>query len=259
MPVPVMGKGPNGNSELTMKICKRGFCSQLLVWQHQLSYFNNPMLASTPLISWFSRKKSIRREIFGFSVYAVKGDPDMTFGFELVERALQLLTEHSPYWVEELRKQIKAVIIVPTKRAITIDRIARCCVINPFKFAPKNPENTEAAKRRTLGLLGALASSSQLMRLSKGRFGYVGIKHGVYFCMKTQIRVVRRCFSLDWQRAVLSEMATCYKVLDVQNLRPGRRYHPHFIKQEMERLSFGKKLSLHPAADTLVVEDELTA
>jgi hypothetical protein len=109
---------------------------------------------------------------------------------------------------------------------------------------------------RMLGLMAALASTSQFIRLSKGRFGYFGIRHGVYLCMKTQIRASRRCLSPDKQLAVLTEIAICYKVLDDQNLRPGRRYHPFFIKQEMERLSLGKKLRLHPKVETLVVEDE---
>jgi hypothetical protein len=117
-------------------------------------------------------------------------------------------------------------------------------------------KNIEARERRIIGLMAALAYAPQFIRLSKGRFSYLGIKHAAYLCAKTQIRASRRCFSPDRQLAVLTEIAICYKVLDDRNLRPGRRYHPRFIEQEMERLSLGKKLKLHPKLDIMVIEDE---
>jgi hypothetical protein len=239
-----------------MKIYKRSFGSQLLVWWHQLRSYNHPLRASSSLIYWMMRRNATHHEIFGISVYFSPEDPDSTFGFELVERALKLLNESSPNSIEAFKRQIKIIYIARTNRWIRPDWLNQSCIIDPFKYLPKNKAHIEVRKTRMVGLMAALASTPQRIRLSKGRFGYFGIRHGAYLYMKTQIRVSRRCFSPDKQLAVLTEIAICYKVIDDQNLRPGRHYHPRFINQEMERLSFGKKLRLHPKLDTMVVEDE---
>ena len=174
----------------------------------------------------------------------------------MVERALRLLQENSPYNIEEMQKQIKGIIIVPGGPSQLVCRATRCCVINPLKHAPKNSGNIELVRRHALALAGFFASVPQFIRLSKGRFGYPGIKHAAYLCVKAEIRAIRRCFSMGRQLEVLSIIATFYKVLDERNMRPGRSYHPHFIKREMEKLGFGKKLNLYAKNDVLVVEEK---
>lgn len=126
-------------------------------------------------------------------------------------------------------------------------------MVDVFKYVPDDPGDIEAKKRSLLAMSGDLVSASQEMRLAKGYLGYLGIEHVKYLKIKAMIRAVRRRCSPETQVEALTVMACGYKVLDDDKLRPGRRYHPYFIKREMEKFSFGKKLKLHPRIGTLVI------
>jgi hypothetical protein len=131
----------------------------------------------------------------------------------------------------------------------------KCLEINPLIYLPEDMSDIEEMKRNMLAFLGELVSAALEMRASKGRFGYLGIKHLEYLKIKTSIRAFRRCLSLDNHLEVLTVMAIYYKFLDDNKLRPSRRYHPYFIEREMKKWSFDKKLNLHSKIETLVIEE----
>lgn len=237
-----------------MKIYKRTFSSRLFVWLYHLHFFHILKLALSPPFIWYCRRVSVRHEILGIPVYVWDAHQAAAFGLEAVERALKMLGESSPYLMEKMRSRMNGIIIIPVGTGVTRSGTGRWYFINPSKYKPLNPGNTKAAARGVLRLLGAVVSVSQYTCLANGRFGYFGIKNAGYLFMKAEIRALRRCFSLERQLEVLTVIAMCYKVMDLHDSRPGRRYHPEFAIREMERLSFGKKLRLHPKDDTLVIE-----
>jgi hypothetical protein len=247
---------PSGLPYLCMKIVKRTFSSQLLGLLYQLRVYSHPKQLASSVFVRYWRRKSARREIFGIPVYVWNAHRDVMFGLELVEQALRLLGQTSPYSIQQIRKQFNCIIIVPGGGGRILCRAEKCCVINPFKYLPKADGNIKSANRQLLRLMASLASASQELQLFKRRFGYLGIKNSLYLKINTEIRVLRRCFSTEKQLEAFSVVAGRYKILDELNLRPGRRYHPYFIKREMEKWSCDRKLRLHPEQDTLVIEDQ---
>lgn len=235
-----------------MKIFRRKFFSRLLVLLYRLRPFNNPFLFMDIIAHWFSNQY----EMCGIRVYAVNMDRDITAALQLLQNALKVLSERSPRLVDSLRRARIEVIVAPVGPGLVRYLIGRRFVIDVLKYMPDNLDDNAAKKRSMLLLLGDLVSMAQEMRLYKGRFGYFGIKHMAYLNVKARIRILRKCLSPDNQLEALTVMAMCYKVLDDEQLRPGRRYYPFFMQREMEKFSFGRKLKLHPESDTLVIEEK---
>jgi hypothetical protein len=216
--------------------------SRAKIWSH-------PLQAYALFFRAVLRKKLTDKgnTIFGVSVYVLKGDYDLTKGQVLLQDSFDLIKEKSPVLVESLKRVFSSIIICDRGSVFTYFPMDQCLLINALTL----PKINESDLRISWAVQMMLIASGAV--LLKGRHGYTGIRYVEILKKRAGIRFAHRCIVAENHLYVLSILNLLNKKID--HLRPERRYYERFLRNDLQKFSFGKKLAV--AADGIrIVEVE---
>jgi hypothetical protein len=187
--------------------------------------------------------------IFGIPVYVVKTDDelDASKGLVVLRDSFDLIKTKSPFLVESMKQAFESIIIYDKGPRFKYFQTDKCLVMNASALPRIGKDKLKVSSACQMI---SIATSGNLMR---GRHGYSGIRYVKILRNRAAIRFVYRCINEENHLYLLSLLNVMNK--DINELRPDRRYYERFLRQDMQSLSFGKKLAV--AADGLrIIESE---
>ena len=236
-----------------MRVPRRNFLSRLLVWRDYARWWATPLLAPRLVARRQLRRKehSTCVELFEIPLYFVKDDIEPEFSRSLLESSLNLLETKTPYWIGQMKKQFRSVIITNVgSRMVSYNRIDKCCMVNSSRC------HSRIKYMEGIFLANPLIAVLCTLSLIEGRFGYLGGKHSLYLCFKAEIRFMRKCISSENYLKVLTVIRLAYGDIDKLKLRPDRNYQDFFEQYELQKWNFGKKLMMHPKRANVIIEED---
>lgn len=230
-----------------MKSPKSILSGPAVLWSRVKSSWAHPLAPSAYILRVLMRKKFTDKghAIFGIQVY-LKMHSNLSKGLVVVQESLDLIDAKSPVLVESLKGAFRSFVLNDSGLKFMYFPVDKCLMINA-SLLPKIDENKlkiSWASRMVLIARGAV--------LMKGRHGYIGIRYLKILRIRAAIRFIHRCIDAENHLYCLSLLNVFNK--DIDKLRPKRRYYERFLRDDMEKWSFGKNLEV--ARDGLMIVEK---
>jgi hypothetical protein len=224
---------------------RKSILSCLAIFWSRAKFWSDPLQAYGFIHRAYMRRKLATNFTFGILVYVFKSDYDLSKGLVLLQDSFSLIKEKSPVLVESLKRVYKSIILYIGGSRFRYFHMDQCLMINALTL----PKLSESQQKIYWAV--EMISIARAAALLQGRHGYIGIRFVEILRTKAEIRFVRKCIGEENHLFLLSALNLMNKRID--KLRPERRYYERFLKHDLPKLSFGKKLAV--AADGIGIVD----
>lgn len=214
------------------------FWSRAKIWSNPLASFNYRVTA-------FIRKNisDKYKAIFGIQIFVNKGNNDLIKGLVLLQDSFDIIKETSPALIAILKQEFEIITICNGGARFRYFPMDKSLLIDGSKL-PRIARN-----KLRISWATRIISYARGAALIQGRHGYIGIRYVGILRTRAAIRFARKCIDAENHLYVLSLLNVLNK--DIANLRPKRRYYERFLRDDLEKWSFGKNLTV--ARDGLMV------